>query len=62
MVWMVIFIVLMMFWLFGGCWACWDPAKPTYCLGTTIIPWLCVLILGLIVFGALPGGTAVQIR
>jgi hypothetical protein len=43
----------MMFWLFFGCYWSWEPAKPAM-LGTTIIPWLCVLILGLVIFGALP--------
>ncbi len=55
MIWLVIWVVLMMFWLFFGCWSGWDPAKP-YGLGTTIIPWLCVLILGLVVFGAVSSG------
>ena len=53
--WMVIWIVLMMFWLFGGSYWSWEPARP-YMIGTTIIPWLCVLILGLLYFGAIAGG------
>lgn len=56
MIWLVIWVVLMMFWLFYGSWSSWDPAKP-YGIGTTLIPWLCVLILGLVVFGALSPGT-----
>jgi hypothetical protein len=51
MIWEVIFIVLMMFWLVFGCYWHYDRVAP-YSLGNTIIPWLCVLILGLIVFGA----------
>jgi hypothetical protein len=50
-IWLVIWVVLMLFWLFFGCWTTWDPARPIG-LGTTIIPWLCVLILGLVIFGA----------
>jgi uncharacterized membrane protein YozB (DUF420 family) len=45
----VIFVVLMMFWLFFGSYMSWDRDKP-YGLGTTIIPWLCVAILGWLVF------------
>jgi hypothetical protein len=54
-VWVVIWVVLMMFWLFFGCWWTWEPQRPA-ALGSTIIPWLCVLILGLILFGAIPPG------
>jgi hypothetical protein len=52
MVWLVIWVVLMMFWLFFGCYTTWEPTRP-YVIGTTIIPWLCVLILGLVLFGAI---------
>jgi hypothetical protein len=45
----------MLFWLFGGCYWTWETANP-HKIGNTIIPWLCVLILGLIMFGAVPGG------
>jgi hypothetical protein len=47
----------MMFWLFFGCWWGYSayPGKP-FAMGTTIIPWLCVLILGLIVFGGINPG------
>ena len=48
---MVIWTVLMLFWLFFGCWWGWNPAQPQ-AIGTTVIPWFCVLILGLIIFGA----------
>lgn len=51
MIWLVIFVVLMIFWLFFGAYVSWDPARPQ-AMGTTIIPWLCVAILGLVVFGA----------
>ncbi len=50
-VWTTVWVVLMMFWLFFGCWSTWDANKPAG-VGTTLIPWLCVLILGLILFGA----------
>lgn len=59
MIWIVIWVVLMMFWLFFGSWYGYDPARPIV-LGNTIIPWLCVLILGLIVFGAI--GPVVIVR
>jgi hypothetical protein len=55
-IWVVIWVVLMMLWLFGGGYMCWDPARPQNLIGATIIPWLCVLILGLIMFGAVSGG------
>ncbi len=51
-IWVTIWVVLMIFWLFFGCWSTWDAARPVG-VGTTIIPWLCVLILGLILFGAI---------
>jgi hypothetical protein len=54
-VWVVIWVCLMMFWLFGGCYWTWDPARP-HVLGNTLIPWLCVLIIGLVVFGAVSPG------
>lgn len=41
----VVFVVLMMFWLFFGCYSSYIPDKP-YLVGTTLIPWLCVAILG----------------
>ena len=53
-IWVVIWVVLMMFWLFYGCYTTWEPGRP-YGVGTTVIPWLCVPILGLIVFGAVDG-------
>ena len=47
----VCFIVFMILWLFGGGYLYYDPAKP-HLLGGVLLPWLCVLILGLVVFGA----------
>lgn len=58
-IWVVIWVVLMMFWLFFGCYSNWDPAKPQ-AMGGTLIPWLCVLILGLIVFGAVSGSVVIR--
>lgn len=52
MIWIIVWVVLMIFWLFGGCYLSWEPNRPAI-LGTTIIPWLCVFILGLVVFGAI---------
>lgn len=46
---LVVFVVLMLFWLFGGCYIMWEPTRP-YAIGGTIIPWLCVAILGWVVF------------
>lgn len=54
----VIFVVLMMFWLFGGCYMGWDPQKPGL-IGTTLIPWLCVAILGWLMFNG-PVGTQMR--
>ncbi len=51
---MVIFVVLMLFWLFGGGYAAnrgdrFDaPAFGSH----TLIPWLCVAILGWVSFGS----------
>jgi hypothetical protein len=61
MIYIVIWTVLMMFWLFFGCYTSWDPARPAV-LGNTLIPWLCVLIIGLVLFGALPTGGGVMVR
>jgi uncharacterized membrane protein YozB (DUF420 family) len=49
----VIFVVLMMFWLFAGyAGRPGQPSPPGWApLATTIIPWLCVAVLGWIVFG-----------
>ncbi len=59
-VWLVVWVVGMMFWLFGGGWATYNGpnANPMYFGAYCFIPWLCVLILGLFVFGALSPGAA----
>lgn len=54
MIWVVIWVVLMMFWLLYGGYV-FDRANPAS-LGGTLIPWACVLILGLIMFGAVTVG------
>jgi hypothetical protein len=46
--WAVVFVVLMLFWLVGGSYWAYEPARP-YLLGNTLLPWLCVAILGYIV-------------
>ncbi len=47
----VVFVVLMMFWLFGGGYVAYDG--PNFNArsfgGYTLIPWLCVAILGYVV-------------
>jgi len=55
-IWLTIWVVLMVLWLFGGCWVAYDPARPQVLLGGTVVPWVCVLILGLVVFGAVTPG------
>jgi hypothetical protein len=47
---LIVRIILIVLWLVFGCWYSWAPDKP-YGVGTTLIPWVCVLILGLFVFG-----------
>ncbi len=59
-VWVTIWVVLMMFWLFGGGYWGYDPAKPQLLIGNTLVPWLCMLIIGLIVFGAISAGMPVR--
>lgn len=54
----VVFVVLMMFWLFGGVYVNRTDLGPPF-LSNTIIPWLCVAILGWQVFG---GGHGPAIR
>jgi hypothetical protein len=54
-IWIVIWTVLMLFWLFFGSYLNWNPQQPRM-LGNTLIPWACVLILGLVIFGAIGGG------
>lgn len=50
----IVFVVLMMFWLFGGLYTSWDgpTGRPGMAvISGTLIPFLCVLILGAVVFG-----------
>lgn len=54
-IWVTIWVVLMILWLFFGCYISWEPAKP-HMVGSVLIPWACVLILGLILFGAVSAG------
>ncbi len=58
-VWVVVWVVLMMFWILGGGWVSYNGpnATPLYFGGYVLIPWLCVLLLGLFVLGGLPHGT-----
>jgi hypothetical protein len=44
----VIFVVLMILWLFWGGWT-FDRTSPQS-LGGTLLPWLCVAIVGYVVF------------
>lgn len=48
----VIFVVLMMLWLFGGGYVATNQPTPNYNLlvSGTLIPWICVAILGWIIF------------
>lgn len=48
----VVWVVLMMFWLFGGGYVAYQGDKFNAVLfgGGTIIPWCCVAILGWILF------------
>jgi hypothetical protein len=54
MIWVVIWTVLMILWLVWGGYT-FDRARPDG-LGGTLIPWVCVLILGLVIFGAISVG------
>lgn len=55
MIWCVIWVVFMILWLVNGCYVIVAPMNPR-ALGGTLIPWVCVLILGLIAFGAFTPG------
>ena len=53
----IIFVVLMLFWLLGGGYVAYEPAGSfnARAFGTgTLIPWVCVAILGYVVFAGLP--------
>ncbi len=57
-VWVVVWVVLMILWLVGGGWVSYEGAAfnaPRFG-GGTLLPWACVLILGLILFGAISPG------
>lgn len=56
-----IFVVLMLFWLFGGGYATYygPNATPWHFGAYTLIPWICVAILGFICFN---GSAVVTIR
>lgn len=52
MIWLVVWVVLMILWLvFDG--TGWDRTNPKS-IGSSLIPWVCVLILGIILFGGSP--------
>jgi hypothetical protein len=57
-IWLVVWVVLMILWLIGGGWVAnqGGPFNGTHFAGHTLIPWACVLILGLFVFGAFSPG------
>ena len=57
-IWVVIWVVFMILWLVGGGFVCYEgPAfNGRHFIGYSLIPWVCVLILGLIMFGAVSGG------
>ena len=50
---MIVWVVLMIIWVIFGCSSNWDPAKPRM-LGNTLIPWVCMLILGIVLFWGEP--------
>lgn len=54
----VVFVVLMLFWLFGGGYVASQGDRFNFQVfgGGTLIPWICVAILGWILFGGAPVG------
>jgi hypothetical protein len=59
--WFILWTILMIFWLLYGGYVVYqtpaDPARPgPVAYGGIMFPWLCVLILGLVVFGVVGGG------
>ncbi len=57
----VVFIVLMILWLLSGGYSAYNPERGPWLYANTIIPWVCVAILGYIL---LTGGdsTASHVR
>lgn len=53
MILVVVWVVLMLFWLFGGGYVVWGGPNPNpvHFGAYTLVPWLCVAILGWILFG-----------
>ncbi len=53
--WFVIWLVCMMFWLFGGGAYVYNrPERDMVLFGTgTLLPWICVLLAGLAAFGVI---------
>ncbi len=51
--WFVIWLVLMLFWLFGGGYYVYNgPSPNAIAFGAgTLLPWVCVLLAGLQAFG-----------
>ncbi len=66
MIWLVIWVVLMILWLFGSGYIVYStPGQanvPVAFFGGTLLPWCCVLILGLVIFGAVGNGPAVIVN
>lgn len=58
----VVFVVLMMFWLFGGGYVVYSGTTPSpmYFGAYTLIPWLCVAILGYVIFSGNTGTVVVR--
>ena len=56
MIRVVVFVVLMMFWLFGGGYFAYqgDRFNAIGFGGSTLVPWLCVAILGWELYGGSP--------
>jgi hypothetical protein len=56
MIRIVVFVVLMMFWLFAGGYVSYqgDRFNPVGFGSGTLVPWLCVAILGYEIYGGRP--------
>lgn len=61
-IWLVVWVILMCFWLFGGGYYIYNGPNPNpIAFGSgTLIPWICVLILGLVLFGAVSPGPGIR--